>query len=239
MNVETTQTIREIVQQYPATVPVFETLGIDYCCGGGKSLNEACKSRNIAPEAVMADLEQALAAKPAQDAGKWLNSSLGELADHIVRQHHVYATRELTRLSALAEKVFSRHGAKHKHLALLRDLVNATAAEMTTHMLKEEQLLFPAFKLLEASISGETTHASYATSLGKPIRRLMDDHDDTGELLSRIRELANDYRPPAGACMSFQALYHGLEDLERDLHMHIHLENNILFPRVLDLAKSN
>ena len=239
MTVEATQTIREIVQQHPSTVPVFEELGIDYCCGGGKSLEQACQSKKISPELVLSDLETALAAKPVQDASRWQNASLGELADHIVQQHHAYATRELTRLSALAEKVFLRHGDKYEHLALLRDLVNATAAEMTAHMLKEEQILFPTFKLLEEAASTAAAHTPYMSSLQKPIHRLMDDHEDTGELLSSIRELTNNYQPPVGACMSFQALYNGLGELERDLHMHIHLENNVLFPRALDFAESN
>jgi len=239
MTVETTQTIREIVQQHPAAVPVFEALGIDYCCGGGKSLKDACQSRNILPERVLSDLEQALAAKALEDDRTWQDSSLGELADHIVEKHHAYATRELTRLSALAEKVFLRHGDKHQHLGLLRDLVNSTAAEMTTHMLKEEQVLFPTFKLLEEAASGGAGHTPYMSSLRKPIHRLMDDHEDAGELLSSIRELTNNFQPPVGACMSFQALYNGLGELERDLHMHIHLENNILFPRALKFAKSN
>lgn len=239
MTFETTQTIREIVQQHPATVPVFEALGIDYCCGGGKSLKDACQSRHILPELVLSGLEQALAKTPAEDDQKWQDSSLGELADHIVKKHHAYASRELTRLSALAEKVFLRHGDRHQHLQLLRDLVNTTAAEMTAHMLKEEQVLFPTFKLLEEAASAGVAHTPHISSLAKPIYRLMDDHEDAGELLNDIRQLTNNYQPPADACMSFQALYNGLSELERDLHMHIHLENNILFPRALEFAKVN
>jgi regulator of cell morphogenesis and NO signaling len=239
MTLDATQTVREIVQQHPGAVPVFEALGIDYCCGGGKSLEDACRSKSISPEAVLSDLEQALAAKPVEDEQKWQTCSLGELTDHIVQQHHSYATRELTRLSALAEKVFSRHGDRHPHLRLLRDLLNATTAEMLPHMLKEEQLLFPAFKLLEEAGSGASATTPLIISLAKPVQRLMDDHDDTGEILRSIRQLTNNFEPPAGACMSYQALYHGLSELERNIHMHIHLENNVLFPRVLHPAKSN
>jgi regulator of cell morphogenesis and NO signaling len=240
MAIETTQTVRDIVQQHPSTVPVFEALGIDYCCGGSKSLEDACRKSNIQVEKVLADLAGALVARPSKDDTHWMTCSLGELADHIVRQHHDFARRELSRLTALAEKVFLRHGKTHPELGHVRDLVNALASEMSTHMLKEEQVLFPRLKTIEeAAKNGTTPMPAFFGALINPIRHMMADHDDTGELLRSIRSLSDDYQPPVGACMSYQALYHGLADLERDLHQHIHLENNILFPRAVEFEKEH
>jgi regulator of cell morphogenesis and NO signaling len=252
--IDTAQTVREIVQQHPPAVPVFEALGIDYCCGGGKSLKDACNRGNIPLDKVLTDLQDAIVARPSKEDAHWMTCSLNELTDHIVEQHHGYARRELNRLTALAEKVFLRHGDKHSDLGKIRDLVNAMANEMSTHMLKEEHVLFPRLKTIEeAAKSGTTAPAAFLSearttpteravrfgSLINPIRHMMADHDDTGELLRSIRSLTNDYQPPAGACMSFQALYHGLADLEHDLHQHIHLENNILFPRALEFEKAH
>jgi regulator of cell morphogenesis and NO signaling len=237
-SIDTAQTVRAIVQEHPAAVPVFEALGIDYCCGGGKSLEEACKKRNIPLDRVLTDLAHALVPRPSEEDGHWMTCSLGKLADHIVEEHHDYSRRELNRLTALAEKVFLRHGDRHLQLGRIRELVNAMANEMSTHMLKEEQVLFPRLKTIEeAATNGQTPPPAFFGALINPIRHMMADHDDTGELLRSLRSLTNDYQPPAGACMSFQALYQGLADLERDLHQHIHLENNILFPRALEVEK--
>jgi regulator of cell morphogenesis and NO signaling len=240
MTVATDQTIRDIVQQHPAAVPVFEALGIDYCCGGSRSLEDACRKGNVPLEQVLSDLANALVARPKEEDSQWMTASLGELAAHIVEQHHAYARSELTRLTALAEKVFLRHGKSHSELGRIRDLVNAMAAEMFAHMFKEEYVLFPRLKSLEeAAKNGTKPPLAFFGSLIDPIRHMMEDHDDTGELLRNIRLLTNDYQPPSGACMSYQALYHGLSDLERDLHQHVHLENNILFPRALEFEKAS
>ncbi|MBV9085019.1 MAG: iron-sulfur cluster repair di-iron protein [Acidobacteriaceae bacterium] len=239
MGIDTAQTVREIVQQNPAAVPVFEALGIDYCCGGGKSLEDACKTRNLPVDKVLTDLRDALVARPTKDDAPGMTSALSDLADHIVAQHHNYARRELTRLTSLAEKVFLRHGGKHPELGHIRDLVIAMSSEAFTHMLKEEQVLFPRLKTMEqAATNGTPPPQAFFGALINPIRHMMEDHDDTGELLRNIRSLTNEYQSPAGACMSFQALYHGLADLESDLHQHIHLENNILFPRALEFEKT-
>ncbi len=240
MAIDSTQTVRDIVQQNPAAVPVFEALGIDYCCGGGKSLEDACMKGNIEVDKVLSDLADALVARPAPDEAQWMTSSLGDLSDHIVKQHHGYARRELPRLAALSEKVFLKHGKQHPELGEIRELVNAIASEMSTHMLKEEQILFPRLKTIEeAANSGTTPMPAFFGSLINPIRHMMADHDDTGELLRSIRSLSSGYQPPASACMSYQALYHGLGDLEHDLHQHIHLENNILFPRALEFERAH
>lgn len=238
MNLNTTQTIGEIVRQYPATVPVFEALGIDYCCGGRKSLEEACAKGNVSLNLVLSDLASALVASPAPHEQHWMTSSLAELSAYIVEKHHVYSKSELPRLAKLAAKVQARHGQRHPELDKIRELVDAMNSETCTHMLKEEQVLFPRLKIVEeAAHAGVAPPPAFFGALINPIRHMLSDHDDTGVLLKSLRDVTRDYTLPEGACMSYQALYHGLEAIEKDLHQHIHLENNILFPRALELEK--
>ena len=240
MTLESTQTIREIVQQHPAAVPVFEALGIDYCCGGGKTLEAACASKNVPLNLLLSDLANALITRPTPEDRRWMTSSLSELADYIVEQHHAYAKSELPRLAALAAKVHLRHGHMYPELNQIRELIEALSAEVIAHLLKEEQVLFPRLRTIEdAAQAGVMPPPAFFGSLINPIRHMMSDHDDTGELLRSIRALARNYTLPDGACMSYQALYQGLSDLERDLQQHIHLENNILFPRALEFEKAH
>lgn len=174
-----------------------------------------------------------------QPERRWMTSSFAELCDHIVEQHHAYAKRELPRLTALAAKVKLRHGPAHQELHEIRELIDALSSEMTIHMLKEEQTLFPRLKLIEESArAGIAPPPAFFGALINPIRHMMSEHDDTAELLKSIRRLTNDYKLPEGACGSYQALYYGLASLEKDLRQHIHLENDILFPRALEFEKA-
>lgn len=240
MTLDSTQTVRDIVRQYPAAVPVFEALGIDYCCGGTKSLQDACERQKVPLSKALNDLADALVVRPGKDDQHWVTSSLGELAAHVVAQHHSYAKRELPRLGALAAKVHLRHGHVHPELHQLCELVGALRSEMSPHMLKEEQVLFPRLSAMEqAAANGTALEPAFFGALINPIRHMMSDHDDTGELLRSIRRLTHDYKLPEDACMSYQALYQGLSDLEKDTHLHIHLENNILFPRALEFEKAH
>ena len=239
MTLDGTQTVGEIAREYPASVPVFEALGIDYCCGGNRSLEDACRKKDVSLNLVLSDLSGALITRPTEDERHWMTSSLADLADHIVCEHHAYSKRELPRLTVLASKVRAKHGHMHTELHKICALVEAMAAEMSMHMLKEEQLLFPRLKIVEEAACAKTAPPpAFFGPLINPIRHMMGDHDDTGELLKSLRELTRDYTPPQNACMSFQALYHGLAALEKDLHQHVHLENNILFPRALDLERA-
>ena len=161
-----------------------------------------------------------------------------ELADHIVEQHHAYSKRELPRLSALAAKVHRRHAHLHPELHQILELVETMSSEMCTHMLKEEQVLFPRLKVVEhAAQAGMAPSPAFFGPLINPIHHMLGDHDDTGHLLKSLRTLTNDCKIPEDACMSYRALYDGLSALERDLHQHIHLENNILFPRALEFER--
>jgi regulator of cell morphogenesis and NO signaling len=238
MNFDPTQTVAEIARQYPAAVRVFEAAGIDYCCGGNKSLEDACAKRNVSLNLLLSGLADALVTRPSEGENHWMTSSLADLCAYIVEQHHGFAKRELPRLAALASKVEARHAHMHPELHQIREQVEALASEMSTHMLKEEQVLFPRLKLVEESAeAGTTSPPAFFGALINPIRRMLNDHDDTGQLLKSIRSLAHDYELPKEACMSYQALYQGLEALEKDIHQHVHLENNIVFPRALEFER--
>ncbi len=238
MTLDTTRTVGEIARQYPASVPVFEAFGIDYCCGGNRSLEDACAKGSVSLNLVLSDLSSTLVARPTEDERHWTTAPLAELADHIVEQHHAYAKRELPRLSALAEKVHKRHAHMHPELHQIRELVEAMTSEMCTHMMKEEQVLFPRLKIVEQAAQNRVTPPpAFFGSLINPIRHMMSEHDDTGEVLKSIRAATRDYKLPEDACMSYKALYDCLSAFETDLHHHIHLENNILFPRALEFER--
>ena len=232
------KTVREIAIENPAAVRVFESLGIDYCCGGRRPLSEACERANV-PLTQALDLIEAATATDANNGGEeWTEKSLAELIEHIVGRHHGFVRQETPRLQALLEKVRSRHGESHAELRSIQELFGAVSQELFAHMLKEEQVLFPFLERLEAAETGGPFPASCFGSVEMPISRMLAEHDDTGELLTQIRKLAGDFHSPDDACPSYRGLYHGLEAFERDLHLHIHLENNLLFPRAVNLERS-
>lgn len=218
--------VGELVAQRPARARVFEELGIDYCCGGKRPLKEVCEEEGLDVARVADRLEKAEAS--ASDEVDWNSRSMSELADHIERTHHAYLKAELPRLSALVAKVAGRHGPNHPELSLFARVFEGVRAELEAHMTKEEQILFPAIRRLEADPDGS---AFSGESLAGPIQVMEHEHDSAGEALARMRELTDDYAVPADACNSYRAMLHDLERLEEDMHAHIHKENNILFPR--------
>jgi regulator of cell morphogenesis and NO signaling len=233
------QTVREIAINNPATVRVFESLGIDYCCGGKRPLHEACDRANV-PVARVLELLAEIKPEPTSPEEKsWAGSSFLELTQHIVSHHHNYVRREAPRLEMLLDKVVTKHGDAHRELDSIRELFSAMSQELFAHMLKEEHVLFPFLQKMEAAAGkGEPLLSSCFDSVGVPIARMLADHDDAGELTARIRALSGNYEAPADACPSYSGLYHGLQEFERDLHRHVHLENNILFPRALEMERT-
>lgn len=220
--------VGEIVAQQPALSRVFEEESIDYCCGGRKTLEAVCREQGRDPAALLAKLE-AFASRPADEPFVDAASMpLAELVDHIVGTHHTYLRRELPRLGAMTEKVVSVHGDKDARLAEVRHTFLGLSDELTSHMMKEEQILFPMIRQLDA---GEAASASHCGSMAGPIAQMEHEHDDAGAALERIRELTDGYAPPDWACNTYRAMLDGLAHLERDLHQHIHKENNVLFPR--------
>ena len=234
----TTQTVREIALEQPSSIRVFEHFGIDYCCGGRKPLSEACTAGNLEIDTVIAALEAA-AKIPDATPRDWKSLSLESLSSHIVETHHAYVKRELPRLSMLAQKVVNRHGPTKKELPLIASALAQLADELVSHLAKEETVLFPYIVGLERAI---VSHASRPQScfgtVANPIEMMTQEHDAAGALISEIRKLSHDFTTPEDACPTFHAFYDGLREFEEDLHQHIHLENNILFPCAIDLEKA-
>jgi len=235
MAVDLETTVRDIALEDPRAVRVFETFGIDYCCGGGHSLEEACRQANAAIDAVREALRRPAGAE--DDAGRnWAAASLAELTGHIVSHHHTFVRRETARLIELLGKVKAKHEANHPELNRLEPLFQALASELKLHMLKEEQVLFPMIGQLEEASREEGADTAAFGGIAFPIERVISEHEDAGGVLRSIRSLTGAFQAPADACPSFRALYQGLEEFEHDLHQHIHLENNILFPRARQMA---
>jgi len=237
MNTSATRTVRELAVEIPNATRVFERLGIDYCCGGKMPLAEACNAAGLAVEDVRRALEEA--ASPALPSTFELPSgSLAELIDHIVKTHHKFTREETARLGTLLEKVCSVHGKNHPELFNIRDTFANLAAELRLHLMKEENILFPYIvRLEEAAIQKDPALPAPFGTVQNPIRMMTQEHDGAGAALRQMREASNNFRLPQDACISYQTLYQALAGFEADLHQHIHLENNILFPRAVEMEE--
>lgn len=218
-------------------VRVLEEYHLDYCCGGRQTLAEACKASGHDLQDVSAALERALATNSTELSAP--SDSLTDLMSFIVDTHHAYTRAELPRIQALLDKIAARHGDKHPELKAVHDCFLALQAELVPHLLKEEQILFPYIRDCEAYSRGELPSLPQACfgTIENPLRQMGLEHETAGELLKRLRRLTADFTVPDDGCASYQSTYRALEDLERDLMRHIHLENNILFPRARTLAR--
>lgn len=227
-------TVGNIVRDYPALARLFEAAQVDYCCGGQRTLAEACAQRGIDVQAFLAQIEAETTTESTPELD--LNAlSLGELADHIERIHHAYLHNELPRLEQLVTKVAKVHCDKEPRLAEIKDLILAMAAHLTTHMGKEEQVLFPLIRRLESSA---TLPMSHCGSVANPIQQMELEHDEAGEVLAQLRQLTDDYTPPDWACNTYRALFEALHAFEQDMHQHVHKENNVLFPSAIALEQA-
>lgn len=225
-------TIGSVVARYPVLAQAFERSGVDYCCGGKKTLHQVCQDKSLEPESFLTMLEQSLAManqEPCVDAGAM---SLTALANHIEQTHHAYLRSELPRLDKMTRKVADVHGKEEPRLYQIRQTFLGLAEEMFSHMLKEEQILFPMIRKLEASA---TLPAFHCGSVANPIRQMELEHDHAGAALEAIRKLTDDYVPPTWACNTYRAMLDSFSRLERDMHQHVHKENNVLFPRAIIL----
>ena len=233
------KTVREIAVETPSSVRVFESLGIDYCCGGGLSLPDACARANVSLSRALALLEEAGRDNSAAAPVDWSAKSLAQVIDHIVNAHHVFVRTESPRLQALAAKVAGKHGPAHSELSQIELLFSELAQELRTHLMKEEQILFPYVVAMEQSVlTGSSLPSSCFGTVTHPIAMMIAEHDGAGDILAQLRRLSNGFIPPPDACVSYAALYAGLAAFEADLHRHIHLENNILFPRAVDMERA-
>lgn len=226
LDVMESRTVGEYVTARPSRSRVFERFGIDYCCGGKKPLAQACQERNVPLDQVLAALAESDAASDGPEID-WSTRPMSELCDHIIERHHDYLRRELPRLDFMLRKVLRAHGQRHPWVEEALRVFTAFRDELTSHMHKEEEILFPMIRKLEAA---ETMPAFHCGSISAPISVMEMEHDDAGSALEHLRELSNQYTPPEGACNTFRAVLAGLQELETDMHAHVHKENSILFP---------
>jgi regulator of cell morphogenesis and NO signaling len=228
------QTLRHLASSNPAAARIFEKFGIDYCCGGERSLTQACSAAKVS----IREVADALEAPPSlqREDRDWQNCSLAELTKYIVEKHHGFVRQEIQRLIPLFARVVGAHGQNHAELEQIQSSFQALAEELTLHLMKEERMLFPYIEQLESAVccGGRLVPPMFGT-VQNPVRMMAMEHDSAGELLRGMRDLANGYALPPDACVSFKALYQALQEFEADLHQHIHLENNTLFPRAVNL----
>jgi regulator of cell morphogenesis and NO signaling len=237
MTLDTSTTVRELAVREPGATRIFEKLKIDYCCCGARSLEAACEVAGVKTEDVWQLLEEARQSQAAGDGQiDFQTASLTELVRYILDKHHVFTKEEMERLDALALKVCSVHGQNHPELLRVKALFQALCADLKPHMLREELALFPCIVSMEeaADRKREPMPPPFGT-LRNPVRMMMLEHDTAGELLRELREATSNYTTPQDACISYRTLYQALGSFEQDLHQHIHLENNILFPRAVEM----
>lgn len=239
MTFTTIKTVRDYAIQTPQTIPVFEKLGIDYCCGGNRPLDEACAVANASMDEVVRALEAAIA-QPNRPSERELQAgSLAELISHIVSTHHVFVRTQIPEIGRLLEKVYTKHGVNHPELTEIHTTFVGLGQELMMHLMKEENILFPYIERMEESVlQKEPILPPPFGSVLNPVRMMEHEHDDAGAALRTLRNASRDYTPPEDACTSFRALYTTLANFEKDLHQHIHLENNVLFPKALEMESA-
>ena len=228
-------TVGELVAQKPSLSRVFEQVGIDYCCGGKKTIQEVSQKKGIDPQALIATLEEFASSSTETDTIPPALMTLTELANHIEQTHHAYLKTELPRLDMMTNKVAAVHGEHNERLYDIRQTFLALAQEMSSHMMKEEQILFPMIRQMEL---GASTAASHCGSVANPIRQMEAEHDQAGDALEKIQNLTDNYVPPDWACNTYRAMLDALSYLQKDMHQHVHKENNVLFPRAIEAEKS-
>lgn len=232
---ENKETLGQIAAQDLRKAEVFKKYGLDFCCGGKKTVKEACMEKGIDPALVEQELNQA-DKNPVTRPLPYNEWTLDFLADYIVQTHHHYVRKALPDLVAYATKVASVHGGHHPELHDIRNLVLEVNTEMSSHMVKEEKVVFPYIKELVRN-NGQASQAEDFGSIQSPINMMEEEHEVVGKALEEIRALSNNFTVPADGCASYQLLFKMLEEFESDLHIHVHLENNILFPKALEAEK--
>ncbi len=238
MNITTQSVIGELVAQDYRVAPVFQSYGIDFCCKGGRTIGEACEAKKLAPQQVIDSLLKRVGedTDKATDYRSW---PLDLLTEYIEKIHHSYVENKVAEIKPFLHKIVQVHGQSHPELAKIETLFNQSAGELAMHMKKEEMILFPYIrKMVKATNTRESLPEPPFGSVSNPIAMMHHEHDSEGERFREIARLSGDYNPPADACNTYRVTFAMLKEFEEDLHLHIHLENNILFPKALELEKS-
>lgn len=237
MNIQQDQIIGELVANDYRTASVFKKYGIDFCCQGNRTINDACEAKKIDEKLVVNDLNSLLNSKA--DGGIDFQSwPLDLLADYIEKKHHRYVEEKSMEIKPYLDKICRVHGERHPELLEIKEHFNATAGELAMHMKKEELILFPFIKkMVKAKQENSKLDKPNFGTVENPIQMMMDEHTTEGDRFRKIEEISNNYTPPEDACNTYRVTFALLNEFEQDLHMHIHLENNILFPRAIELEK--
>lgn len=231
------KTIGEIVSEDYRTARVFEKHSIDFCCKGNRSIDEACELKDVDRNVLIDELEAVRQGKPSK-ATDFNNWPLDELADHIERVHHRYVEENLPILNQYLHKLCKVHGVQHPELLEIYDEFKISSGELAAHMKKEEFILFPHIrKMVNARLMNATLDHPHFGTVQNPVQMMMKEHTVEGDRFARISELSDRYSPPVDACNTYRVTYALLKEFEEDLHLHIHLENNILFPKAIDMER--
>lgn len=222
-------TVGSLVAERPSRARVLERWSIDYCCGGKKPLSVVCQEKGLDSDALVRDL--LLNDAKADSEEGWADYTMETLADHIVSTHHAYLREELPRLSRMAQRLVEAHGSRHPELLEVQSVFEDLREELEMHMYKEEQILFPLCRALQLS---DALPLSHCGSVNNPIRVMEHEHDSAGRALERLRTLTGGYTPPTDACNTYRVFLASLAEFEADMHLHIHKENNILFPKAIE-----
>ena len=230
------KTVAELVTDNIKNAHVFKKYGIDFCCGGGENLETACKRRNVNLEEVERDLLNAY--NTGSNEYKYHSWDLDFLSDHIVNIHHLYVEESIPMLLNYCDKVVRSHAGQHKELKEIEKFFHLLAGDLKTHLKKEELILFPFIKkMVKAEKEGKKIERPPFGNASSPVRMMEEEHENASNLIRKIAVLSDDFTPPKGACNTYKAFYSKLDEFEKDLYLHIHLENNILFPRAIALEE--
>jgi regulator of cell morphogenesis and NO signaling len=228
MNNLTTKSLSDIVKEHYQTAKIFENYGLDFCCKGKRSLVSACEEKGIEVQSIMKELDQALQSGDQQN--NYDKMSLTELIEYIVRVHHQYIKVNAPQVLGYVQRIATKHGDKYPYMQEVYELFSEIKEELEEHMMKEEKALFPRIKLLELTDTGKIREAHLKT----PIEVMEHEHDHAGTIMMKIRNLTNNYEAPETACTTHRLALQALKAFEEDLHTHVHLENNILFPKAIE-----
>lgn len=229
------QSVGQIVTENPNLACVFEQYGIDYCCGGKKTLQDACLEKGVSINLLLERLKHVQVEGRSRYEPDWTSTSLRTLVEHLVSRYHEPLRTELPRISELAAKVARVHGARHPEMVRVAEVFETFREQLEQHMQKEELILFPGIAAMEA---GKARSFGCGGSVDHPIEMMTREHDDAGDALAELSRLTHQYTPPEDACTTFKILLHSLATLELEMHQHVHKENNILFPRAIDMSQA-
>lgn len=237
MNIEENQIIGDLVANDYRAASVFKKFGIDFCCQGNRTINDACEKKKVDSKSLLNDLNAAIQiqGETAVDYKSW---PMDLLADYIEKKHHRYVQEKTLEIQPYLDKTCRVHGERHPELLKIQEEFNASAGELASHMKKEELILFPYIrKMVKIKLEGSKMDTPHFGTVQNPINMMMEEHSVEGERFREIAELSNNYTPPEDACNTYRVTFALLNEFEQDLHLHIHLENNILFPRAIASEK--